>query len=306
MDIFDAVTTWLERKQDSGSAQIYLSQSSKNQLSAFLELSRDENKLNAWLVENDRKIHKAPTVQVTTPIETETIAAPPVYEVQTPKSPTIEKPGPENNKTMANEPQVVLPLPVLTESVPVAPIMRPVIPLNVPADGDANHSDYLFLKTLSNQTKILIIGEQLSHPQLTEPFEKSKKLLQEMIKAMDNFARKNIQQEINLSWETVSLVEVCKSNYQNQDNLAYIQDQLSQIIKTITPEVVLLMGSLPTEALTGEKSSVLNIHGQWFNFQNVACMPTFHPDFLNRAVSRKKEAWADLQKVIKLLSDRRI
>lgn len=304
MDIFDAVTTWLKTQKDSGSDRIYLSQSSKDQLSVFLELSRDENKLNRWLDENQRSVREVSEVK-SVPVD---LAINPTKEPQTA---VFEKPVSQNAKIMANKPEIVQPLPDLSVNEPIEPISStvtsPVLPeKNIPTQNVLDASDYLILKNLAKQTKILIIGEQLHHPQSTEPFEKSKTLLQKMINAMDNFVKKTIPQPFDIAWETISLVEVCKKNYMDQDHLGYIQKQLKQIIEETAPSVILSMGSLPTEALTGEKRSILNIHGQWFSFQSVPCMPTFHPDFLNRVESRKKEAWADLQKVIKLLSDRRI
>ena len=311
MDIFDAVTTWLEQKKSTGTDKIYLNQASKTELSKFLELTRDETKLNAWLVEKDMKIHEAPLLQTLEPILEQVSVTPSVPDIQPLKSTIIEKPDPENTKIMAKEAEIEQTPPVLAEfsaSVPIAARPPLIKPREISAGSEvlAKHSDYLFLKQLSPETKILIIGEQLYNPKLNQPFEKSKKLLQGMIEAMANFIKNKVKKEINLAWDTISLVEVCKKSYTEQDDMVYIQSQLSAIVTAVEPEVVLLMGALPTEALTAAKNSVLNIHGQWFNFQGVACMPTFHPDFLNRVESRKKEAWADLQKVIKFLSDRSV
>ena len=295
MDIFDAVTIWLEQAKSSGVGKIYLSQASKTQLTKFLELTRDQGKLESWLAENKISAHEAPILIETT-----------LNPVQVKESTVIEKPEPESSEIVAFEPEIVLTPPVLEEKVNalVAPPIETVEKVTVIPQFD-NHSDFVFLKELSSQTKILIIGEQLYDPKISQPFERSKKLLQKMINAMDGVIRKSMLSGLDLSWETISLVEVCKKNFNGLGNPHFIRTQLSEIITATNPDVVLLMGSLPTEALINQKASVLNIHGQWFNFQNVACMPTFHPDFLNRAESRKKEAWADLQKVIKLLSDRR-
>ena len=310
MDILDAVTTWLEQKKNSGTDKIYLNQASKTQLTTFLDLTRDENKLNMWLVENNKTSHEIPAP----PTEEPTLSLVPTGStadpIQDKQKTIIEKPAPKNSEIMAKEPEISQILPDLTDLPEVKVIKQTIPPTDIEHESTesqvkANQSDYIFLKQLSSQTKILIIGEQLYHAELSYPFQKSKVLLQGMIMAMDNFIKKNMSKEIDLPWEAISLVEVCKKSYTDQDNMAYIQDQLSQIITVVQPEVILLMGALPTVALTGANNSVLNIHGQWFNFQNVACMPTFHPDFLNRAETRKKEAWADLQKVIKFLSDRR-
>ena len=310
MDILEAVTTWLEQKKATGTDKLYFSEASKCQLSTFLELTRDESKLNTWLEANNRTSHEALKIEVVEPVQSQPVIKTLVSESSPSKGELVEKPDPENSQIMANEPEIELQPPVSSErptlnTVEVVEISVPEVEKPIVLEKEANSSDYFFLKALATQTKILIIGEQVYGTELHHPFEKSIKLLQGMVKAMNDVVKKT-NPNLSLGWETISLVEVCKKSYKEQDNVAYITNELSELIATTRPDVVLLMGALPIEALTGLKSSVLNIHGQWLNFHNVACMPTFHPDFLNRAAARKKDAWSDLQKVIKFLLDRSV
>jgi uracil-DNA glycosylase family 4 len=296
MDIFDAVTTWLVEKKNSGTKRIYLNSESKERLTTFIELSKDESKLNSWLQENNLDTNKVETSheQTSEKEEQEFVESSQVIAQK------LEVP---QNETVASASKIQLPLPVPandSQNIHQVPIESGSTkhPLNQPLPTTTK--PYSFLKHLVHPSEILIIGEQLHRGSLTQPFEKSQSLLQEMIKAMDSVLKKN--QNNGLPWGKISLVEICKEQDDIQDGKSEILHELSTIIQSVTPKVVLLMGALPTGLLTKTHQSILNIHGHWFNFQEVACMPTFHPDFLNRSTSRKKEAWADLKKVIQFLS----
>ena len=44
------------------------------------------------------------------------------------------------------------------------------------------------------------------------------------------------------------------------------------------------------------------MRGTWFQYEGVDFMPTFHPAYLLRSPEKKREAWHDLQLVMKRMS----
>ena len=78
--------------------------------------------------------------------------------------------------------------------------------------------------------------------------------------------------------------------------LPYLQRQ----IHLIAPEVIVLLGAVPLRFLL-HRDGITKLHGQWFEVEGIPTMPTFHPAYLLRVSSRKREAWSDLQKVMRRL-----
>lgn len=59
------------------------------------------------------------------------------------------------------------------------------------------------------------------------------------------------------------------------------------------PDVVVLMGNTPCQALLG-KAGITRLRGRWAEALGRPALPTFHPAYLLRTPSAKREAWADL------------
>ena len=75
--------------------------------------------------------------------------------------------------------------------------------------------------------------------------------------------------------------------------LGYLQRQ----VEIIRPEVLVLLGAVPLKFLVG-KTGITRTHGNWLEYEGIRTMPTFHPAYLLRNPSVKKDAWDDLQKVM--------
>ncbi|MDT8390495.1 MAG: uracil-DNA glycosylase [Lentisphaeria bacterium] len=75
---------------------------------------------------------------------------------------------------------------------------------------------------------------------------------------------------------------------------------LKRQIDLIQPKAIVLLGAVPLQFLMG-KTGITSLHGKWLDYQGIPVMPTFHPSFLLRSPARKKEAWEDLQLVMKKL-----
>ncbi len=71
-------------------------------------------------------------------------------------------------------------------------------------------------------------------------------------------------------------------------------------IEIINPKVIILLGAVPLKYLLN-KTGITKIHGEWFDFNGIKTIASFHPAFLLRDPRQKKPAWEDLQKAMKVL-----
>ena len=68
---------------------------------------------------------------------------------------------------------------------------------------------------------------------------------------------------------------------------------LERHIALVDPEIVVLMGNTPCQALLG-KTGITRMRGDWVDVLGKPCLPMFHPAYLLRNPIAKREAWADL------------
>ena len=76
--------------------------------------------------------------------------------------------------------------------------------------------------------------------------------------------------------------------------LPYLQKQ----IDLIKPECIVLLGASAAHFLLDQKEGITKLRGKWLDYRGIPVMPTFHPAFLLRQESAKREAWQDLQQVM--------
>ena len=62
--------------------------------------------------------------------------------------------------------------------------------------------------------------------------------------------------------------------------------------------MIVLLGSTAAKNLLNITTGISALRGRWTSFENIPVMPTFHPAYLLRNESAKKDAWQDLQKVM--------
>lgn len=77
---------------------------------------------------------------------------------------------------------------------------------------------------------------------------------------------------------------------------------LMQQIGMVKPKIIIALGSTSFHHLTGEyDTSIDHVRGLVLNFGEAKLIPTFHPSFLLRNPSAKKEVYADMLKVRSML-----
>ena len=75
--------------------------------------------------------------------------------------------------------------------------------------------------------------------------------------------------------------------------LPYLRAQFS----LVRPKVIVLLGATAARAVLGDHIRITRDRGVWVEKKGVWFMPTYHPAALLRDVSKKKDAWHDLQAV---------
>jgi DNA polymerase len=68
-------------------------------------------------------------------------------------------------------------------------------------------------------------------------------------------------------------------------------------IAAVQPEVIVVLGNTAMKNLLDLKQGITRVRGQFQDYQGVKVMPTFHPAYLLRDPTKKKETWEDLKKV---------
>ncbi|HLW53304.1 MAG TPA: uracil-DNA glycosylase [Candidatus Angelobacter sp.] len=72
-------------------------------------------------------------------------------------------------------------------------------------------------------------------------------------------------------------------------------------IEVIRPRVIVALGAVAAKNLLAVNDSMANLRGRWYDFRGARLLVTYHPAFLLRDPRQKKEAWKDLQMVMKYL-----
>ena len=75
-------------------------------------------------------------------------------------------------------------------------------------------------------------------------------------------------------------------------------------IAAIRPEVIVVMGNTALRNLLEVREGITRVRGRFQDFRGIKVMPTFHPAYLLRDPSKKRETWDDLKKVIEYLDNR--
>ena len=125
-----------------------------------------------------------------------------------------------------------------------------------------------------------------------EPFVgRAGQLLTDIIKAM------------KLAREDVYIANVIKcrppeNRNPEPDELDACRPYILKQIETIRPKVIVTLGRFAIQSLTGKAYSISTIRGEWQDFEGTKIMPTYHPAYLLRNPSAKKEVWADMKKVM--------
>jgi uracil-DNA glycosylase len=142
---------------------------------------------------------------------------------------------------------------------------------------------------------LMFIGEApgADEDEQGEPFVgRAGQLLNNMIKAM------------GLRREDVYIANIIKCRPPNnrtpeRDECETCSPFLMQQIKVISPKAIVALGAVAAKTLLAVNAPMSELRGHWYDFRGTKLAVTYHPAFLLRDPRQKKEAWKDLQMVMK-------
>ena len=88
----------------------------------------------------------------------------------------------------------------------------------------------------------------------------------------------------------------------SSDEIRNCQPFLRKQIEIIKPEIILCLGSVSFHYMSGSTMSISKARGRIFDLDGIKLIPTFHPSYLLRTPSAKKEAYKDMLLIKSLLS----
>jgi DNA polymerase len=68
-------------------------------------------------------------------------------------------------------------------------------------------------------------------------------------------------------------------------------------IAAIQPDIIVVMGNTALRNLLEVREGITRVRGKFQDFRGIKVMPTFHPAYLLRDPSKKRETWEDLKMV---------
>jgi uracil-DNA glycosylase len=87
------------------------------------------------------------------------------------------------------------------------------------------------------------------------------------------------------------------------DEIAACRPFLEEQLAVIRPQVIVALGNPACQALLGAVPGITKIRGRVFEAFGTKVVPTYHPAFLLRNPESKRETWADLQLVMRILAE---
>jgi len=81
------------------------------------------------------------------------------------------------------------------------------------------------------------------------------------------------------------------------DEAAMCKPFLLREIAVARPEVIVVLGNTAMKNLLNTREGITRLRGIFQEYNGIKVMPTFHPAYLLRDPSKKRETWEDLKKV---------
>jgi DNA polymerase len=86
------------------------------------------------------------------------------------------------------------------------------------------------------------------------------------------------------------------------DEVEQCEPFLFRQIDTVKPKVIVALGKFAAQCLLRTTDPITRIRGREFTYRDAILMPTYHPAYLLRTPSAKREVWEDMQRVRAILA----
>jgi len=116
-----------------------------------------------------------------------------------------------------------------------------------------------------------------------------------------------IIESIDLSRESVYIANVIKcrppqNRNPENDEVETCQPFLFSQIDAIKPKVIVALGAFAAQTLLGSTETISQLRGKVYEYRGASLIPTFHPAFLLRSPTRKRDVWEDMKKAREVLN----
>ena len=81
------------------------------------------------------------------------------------------------------------------------------------------------------------------------------------------------------------------------DEVEQCEPFLFRQVEAIKPKVIVALGKFAAQSLLRTAEPITRLRGRAFNYRGATLIPTFHPAYLLRNPSAKREVWEDMKKV---------
>ncbi len=81
------------------------------------------------------------------------------------------------------------------------------------------------------------------------------------------------------------------------DEVASCQNFLFQQIEAVDPKIVVTLGKYASQTLLETTTAISRLRGQFFKYRGRLLVPTFHPSYLLRNPSKKREVFYDMKAI---------
>jgi uracil-DNA glycosylase len=116
-----------------------------------------------------------------------------------------------------------------------------------------------------------------------------------------------IIEAIGLRREDVYIANVIKcrppgNRNPEPDEVEQCEPFLFRQIDTVKPKVIVALGKFAAQCLLRTTDPITRIRGREFTYRDAILMPTYHPAYLLRTPSAKREVWEDMKRVRAILA----
>jgi uracil-DNA glycosylase family 4 len=88
------------------------------------------------------------------------------------------------------------------------------------------------------------------------------------------------------------------------DEVEQCEPFLLRQIDAIKPKVIVALGKFAAQALLRTSDPITRLRGREYKYRDAILMPTYHPAYLLRTPSAKREVWEDMKRVKAILSEK--
>ena len=167
---------------------------------------------------------------------------------------------------------------------------------------------------LCKERKTIVFGEGDPNARVffvgEGPGEKEDESGRPFVGPAGEFLTSVIENGMNISRSRVFIANVVKcrppkNRDPEPDEIEACRGFLEKQVRIVKPKVIITLGRVAAQCLLKTDAPISQLRGMWMEFLGVPVMPTFHPSYILRNPSGKRELWDDIKKVNRLLSEER-